>query len=83
LGFTTCTLAEASNPAICHPCTPVPSCFNECTMCDLCLGKSELPPACGGPQSCPSGLQPCGLDSQPPCTAGKYCKTGCCTAAPL
>jgi hypothetical protein len=47
-GTTVCTQAEVANPEICHPCTPVAGCYNECDTCELCLGKTELPPECFG-----------------------------------
>ncbi|MCC6521313.1 MAG: hypothetical protein IT373_01505, partial [Polyangiaceae bacterium] len=91
--FGTCTLEVMDDPLLCHPCTPVGDCLNECGHCELCLGKTELPPDCfgqggsggggsgagGSPnQQCPDGVQPCGLPGQAPCTAGYYCITGCC-----
>ncbi len=48
-GDTFCTEAEATNPAICHPCEVVPSCWNDCGHCEICLGKTVLPPDCFDP----------------------------------
>jgi hypothetical protein len=45
---TVCTLAEAANPDRCHPCSPVSDCMNSCGRCELCLGKTTLPPDCFG-----------------------------------
>jgi len=42
----TCTIAELTYPDRCFPCTPVDSCLNTCEKCELCLGKTELPPEC-------------------------------------
>jgi hypothetical protein len=41
-----CTLANAANTTACRACTPNPSCFKGCGTCQLCLGKTELPPEC-------------------------------------
>ncbi len=87
-GTTFCTTAELANPDICHPCTPVTDCFNECGHCELCVGKTVLPPDCfnpdGGPppDQCDPGVQPCGVPGQDPCPPGYYCITGCCVAPP-
>jgi hypothetical protein len=77
-GVYTCTLADAAQPSKCQPCQQVPSCINDCGNCELCLGKTTLPPECGGVQTCPGGAQRCGLPGQPLCGAGFYCVTGCC-----
>jgi hypothetical protein len=45
-GTPTCTLADAADPDRCHPCTPVEDCLNDCGPCELCLGRTELPPEC-------------------------------------
>jgi hypothetical protein len=45
----TCTLDLATDPAACHPCTPVGDCLNDCGECELCLGRTELPPDCIAP----------------------------------
>jgi hypothetical protein len=89
----TCTIAGVEDPALCQPCTQVPGCVNDCDTCELCLGKTFLPPECfdpgsggggsgGGGQECPEGLQQCGLPDQPPCPSGSYCITGCCILLP-
>ncbi|HEX8705117.1 MAG TPA: hypothetical protein VF815_40170 [Myxococcaceae bacterium] len=41
-----CTLANAGNTTACRACTPNPSCYKGCGTCQLCLGKTELPPEC-------------------------------------
>jgi hypothetical protein len=45
-GEGTCTLANLADPNACKPCTPVPGCNNPCEPCELCIGKTELPPEC-------------------------------------
>lgn len=44
----TCTLADVNDPDKCEPCQPVPSCYNECGKCELCIGKdpADIPPEC-------------------------------------
>ena len=89
----TCNLDVIEDPAMCHPCTYVPGCFNGCGRCELCMGKTELPEDCfqdagtggagGSPGTqCDPGIQPCGLPGQEPCGMGYYCITGCCIEAP-
>jgi hypothetical protein len=90
----TCTLASLHVEADCRPCTPAGNCLNTCEECELCLGKTELPPKClgtggmgggggmggdGGGLRCPVGKQVCGLPDDAPCRAGTFCLTGCCT----
>ncbi|MBN1773337.1 MAG: hypothetical protein JXB32_18895 [Deltaproteobacteria bacterium] len=45
-GEPTCTLADGDDHERCHPCTPVEDCLNGCGPCELCLGRTELPPWC-------------------------------------
>jgi hypothetical protein len=45
----TCDLDHVGDPTKCYPCTPVPGCFNDCKHCELCLGKTQLPPDCYPP----------------------------------
>jgi hypothetical protein len=45
----TCTIDDVSDPSKCQPCTIVPGCGNPCETCEICIGKPELPPECGGP----------------------------------
>jgi len=94
---TECTQAEINNPDVCHPCLPTVACYNDCDICELCVGKPTLPPECfdpdggssssggGGnsvPGQCPPGIQACGLPGQDPCPSGYYCITGCCQQLP-
>ena len=81
-GNGTCNLEVAQDPELCHPCTQVTSCQNDCDTCELCLGKTELPPECEV-QECEGGAQPCGLPEQDPCEQNFTCITGCCTPVPI
>jgi hypothetical protein len=36
------------DPTKCKACTPVPGCKNACGKCQLCFGKTTLPPECFG-----------------------------------
>jgi len=81
----TCTFADILDPAKCPPCTPVENCLNGCGVCELCIGKTTVPPECnastpdsGVPSQCDPGITPCGLPGQAPCGAGYYCISGCC-----
>lgn len=47
----TCDRGGVGDASKCHPCTPVPSCFNDCGECELCVGKHALPPTCDPPGS--------------------------------
>ena len=90
----TCDIASVADPSKCAPCLPVAACLNGCDTCELCIGKTELPPECfeggtgggggagGGGQQCNDGVQPCGLEGQDPCADGFYCITGCCIEQP-
>ncbi len=89
-----CTMADVADPDKCEPCKPVAACLNGCGPCELCIGKTELPPECfpdgggtggaggGGAQQCSDGVQPCGLVGQDPCPLNYYCITGCCIKSP-
>lgn len=53
-----CTVETAGDPAKCFSCTKNPSCEKGCSVCQLCLGKTELPPECfpdGGTLTLPDG----------------------------
>lgn len=91
-GNPSCTLNNLGDPAKCHPCQIVPTCFKSCGRCQLCIGKDTLPADCyqsgggttdgGTPVACPPGLctygQACGVSGCGPCKPGFYCITGCC-----
>jgi hypothetical protein len=94
-GNGSCSLGNELDTSKCFPCTPVPGCYNDCAPCELCIGKTELPPECYPPDGgtdagydggiepqCPTGKQPCGLAGQSPCANGYYCITGCCQPVP-
>jgi hypothetical protein len=74
-----CQRDTINDPLACPPCTPVPSCLNDCTKCETCVDK--LPdPSCNAGSGCPAGEPACGPDT--PCQVGNYCVTGCCVPAP-
>ena len=80
----TCSIADISDPVKCPPCTQQPSCANPCDTCELCIGKTTLPPECnagdGGPgtgQTCNGGVV---CNATAPCPGGTFCLTGCCVA---
>jgi hypothetical protein len=74
-----CQRDALDDAVLCPPCTPVPSCLNDCAKCETCIDK--LPdPSCRSGSACPTGAAECGPDA--PCTFGDYCVTGCCRAAP-
>lgn len=91
-----CTAAGLNDPTKCEPCQPVQGCLNTCAKCELCIGKTTLPPECfpdggvvdggadsgsdGGSMQCPAGVQACGLPGQALCPQDYYCITGCCIA---
>ncbi len=80
-GNGTCSIEVLGDPDKCRPCTQVGSCLNACETCELCVGKSSLPPECED-QLCPPGAAQCGLCGQPDCPAGQSCITGCCEPNP-
>jgi hypothetical protein len=82
----TCDLEHVTDPALCKPCTQVPSCSNDCKPCERCIGKTELPAGCNPEGECPAPKcdrgASCGLPCLPPCPGGQWCITGCCVDAP-
>ena len=81
-GNGSCNINSLTNPAKCEPCTQVQgACLNTCDHCELCVGKTTLPPDCVS-QVCPAGKQACGLPGQAACPTGATCITGCCQANP-
>lgn len=56
-GVGTCTLANVTDTSACQSCTPVPSCFNDCGPCEVCIGRPMPPPECF-PSSMPDGGVP-------------------------
>lgn len=74
-----CQRETLNDALLCPPCTPVPSCFNDCGECETCVGK--LPESTCNPDSaCPNGARACSPEA--PCDYGNYCVTGCCVKAP-
>ena len=75
-------LNAVGDPAKCHPCQIVPTCFKSCGRCQLCIGKDTIPADCyqtvpdggtpntdgGTTVSCPPGL----------CTYGQACGVSGC-----
>src|SRR5436190_9543535 len=60
----TCTAAAFNDPVKCPACTQVTQCSNPCGHCEICIGKTTLPPDCyegGGDAGVDSGT-----DGQPP-----------------
>ncbi len=84
-GNASCTIAGAADTSLCHPCTPVGDCLNECGHCEVCLGRPLPPPDCFPPPP-PDGGYPdvvgtdvVGVDvPMPPPDAGTsaQCPTG-------
>ena len=80
----TCSVADLNDPVKCPPCTPVTGCLNPCDKCELCIGKTTLPPECstgatdGGTGQVCTGGQVCNAST--PCADGTFCLTGCCVA---
>lgn len=89
-GAGSCKLGDEDDPTKCHPCTPVPACLNTCEECELCLGKTTLPPQCTPPsQACGKGVvegsEQCDGSSVPATCAtitGNPTSSGTVTCAP-
>jgi hypothetical protein len=77
-----CELESSLDPELCKPCTPVPTCQNFCDVCELCVGKTELPAGCGGAPACPPGVAACDPGTLSGCGSLEYCITGCCVPLP-
>ncbi len=47
-GLGSCTIKDIADPVKCEPCLPVPSCYNPCGICELCVGKdpADIPAWC-------------------------------------
>ena len=74
-----CQRDALDDPAMCPPCTPVPSCLNACDACETCVDKVP-DPSCDPGSACPGGAAECGPEH--PCEFGESCVTGCCRPVP-
>jgi len=83
-GVGSCDPAHLDDATLCKPCTPVKSCFNECTSCEICAGQTAVSSSCvtGTELQCPTGARACGLRGLDPCPNLEYCVSGCCVPAP-
>lgn len=54
-GSGSCTLADINDPKKCQTCLPVKACLNTCGTCELCIGKTTLPPECNPGSTSSSG----------------------------
>jgi hypothetical protein len=79
-GSGTCDAMSIADPAACRPCTPVPTCFNGCEACEVCVGSTTPGPGCGSAPECGTTSRACNAVSG--CSAGEYCITGCCIPVP-
>jgi hypothetical protein len=80
-GSAGCELDSNGDPTNCPPCTPVPSCLNECKRCENCVGRGADPDSsCGASVACPPGQAACTTNDQ--CDFAEYCVTGCCVRPP-
>jgi hypothetical protein len=84
-GNGSCSLAVLNDPTKCQPCLPVQGCLNHCDPCELCIGKTTLPPECnpgtGGSGSTTSGSATTGSATTGSATTGSggggtQCDTG-------
>ena len=74
-----CTLDTIEDAQSCPPCRPVPSCMNECSDCEVCVGR-DATVGCDPQAACPSGQAVCATNAE--CDYQEYCVTGCCVRAP-
>jgi hypothetical protein len=68
-GAPSCTLNDLADPAKCHPCTIVSSCYKSCGPCQYCLGdppNKVFPPSCYSSLPDMTGQPPPDLAGQPP-----------------
>jgi hypothetical protein len=77
-----CTEETLDDPVACKACTPVPSCFERCDACDVCVGEVQPGPGCVSDDRCGGEVPPCGADVAAPCPSDSYCVTGCCIPVP-
>jgi hypothetical protein len=69
-----CTQEFADDPEKCISCVQDTVCVNDCGECELCLGKTTLPPECGS-QPPTGGSGGTGGSPDPGCIA-PYCERG-------
>jgi hypothetical protein len=83
-GAETCTSSTLGDASVCRPCTPAPSCFNDCKPCELCVGRPAPLPSCDSPttSACDLGYRSCGRTTADFCPRGSFCITGCCIPEP-
>lgn len=55
-GARTCSPENIADRTVCRPCTPYPGCINTCERCELCIGRTELPPDCFPPPPVDGGV---------------------------
>ncbi|MDX2052976.1 MAG: hypothetical protein SFV15_11325 [Polyangiaceae bacterium] len=77
-GNPTCSAATLGDPALCRPCTQVPSCLNTCDACEVCVGRATPTANCDPQTRCTNGRPPCGQPGDASCPNGNYCVSGCC-----
>ncbi|HEY8944582.1 MAG TPA: hypothetical protein VIM73_09990, partial [Polyangiaceae bacterium] len=71
-GQGTCDATRVDDPAACKPCTPVPSCFNTCEACEVCVGTTSVAPNCGDSSpTCDFDRGRCSAVAG--CNVGEYC----------
>lgn len=70
---TKCTFDKLDDPTVCHPCTQVESCFNDCKPCEVCVGKPLPGPECNPPGSGGGGQGGSGTGGSDP---GEQCPPG-------
>ena len=76
-GNGSCSLAVLNDPTKCQPCLPVQGCLNHCDPCELCIGKTTLPPECNpGSGSTGSGSATSGSATTGSGGGGMQCDTG-------
>jgi hypothetical protein len=80
-GSASCTLDALTDPEACPPCTPVDSCRNECSSCEVCVGGERDPTCEPSEPRCGTDQSECGPGA--PCGIGFYCVTGCCVRSPV
>jgi hypothetical protein len=61
----------------------VKSCQNDCTPCEVCVGRPAPLPSCDtSTPACPSDYKTCIEPGDGACPPASYCVTGCCIPEP-